>query len=682
MKSYPKRICPFCHKEFIPTHPKQLVCKDDHYFPCPDCGKLVKVVDRSYAEFLKHGPKRCKECAIRYSSNKRKAKSAEEKQQTLDKRKQTNLKKFGVEFASQSRAVQSKVVATNIERYGVERPLQNESINNKRKQTNLKKFRSEEALSSESIQEKIKSTLHNKYGRNIENVSQVEVVKHKIKDTVKSRYGVDNVMKSNEVKSSYVDSMMKTHGVAWPQQSESIRNTTRHNNLNKYGVESVFQDHNVKNKIRETNLQRYGFENPSQNECIKQKTRNTNFQNFGVPYPMMADCVKAKSVATSIKRYGASYHVQDIHTVERMIVDPTKSGNYYQFRENPKQFIEKHFDRKPTVAELKHMLGCTDTPIYDILITHDCKNLIERNISDLENQVIHTIENMYDGTIIHNDRTVISPYELDIYLPDENLAIECNPTITHNSSFQDPWRNNPKSYSYHKMKTDLCENEGVQLFHIFGYEWANKQLIIESMLRNLLKQDTHRIFARKCIIQEVSSSDSAEFLNKNHRQGYSQSSVRLGLYYNDELVSLMTFGKVRNTIGRKANSGENDWELIRFCNLLNTSVVGAASKLFKYFITHYEFSKVVSYSDRAHTRGNLYEILGFQKVSISEPGYVWVHIDTDQFYTRVSCQKQNLQRLFNDDNIDVKNLTEKQIMESHKFAQVFDSGVIRWEYSK
>lgn len=115
--------------------------------------------------------------------------------------------------------------------------------------------------------------------------------------------------------------------------------------------------------------------------------------------------------------------------------------------------------------------------------------------------------------------------------------------------------------------------------------------------------------------------DKAEaFLESNHRQGSVTSSVRLGLYTGSgELVSLMTFGKMRSTIGSSKSDSADIVELVRFCNLKNYSVVGGASKLFKHYIREYSPSKIVSFSDRAHTRGNLYSTLGFKEVRRSDP---------------------------------------------------------------
>ena len=228
-----------------------------------------------------------------------------------------------------------------------------------------------------------------------------------------------------------------------------------------------------------------------------------------------------------------------------------------------------------------------------------------------------------------------------------------------------------------------AQNE-IFLFHIFGYEWNKKRAILESMLRNLVGANTCSIGARTTYVSELSYSECKEFLDNNHRQGNTSASVRLGLKdkVTNELISVMTFGHIRNTIGYSNNTEKSDWELSRFCTKLNTNVSGGASKLFKYFISNHEFNKIVSFSDVAHTKGNLYSKLGFEAVNESDPSYVWTNIYDTVYYNRVSCQKKNLRKLLQDNTIDIENKTEAQIMEEHGFVKLFDSGTIRWEYSK
>ena len=201
------------------------------------------------------------------------------------------------------------------------------------------------------------------------------------------------------------------------------------------------------------------------------------------------------------------------------------------------------------------------------------------------------------------------------------------------------------------------------------------------MIRNVLHTTPNIIYARKTKISEVTDSVAMNFLNKNHRQGGAHSKIRLGLFYDEELVSLMTFSKMRLTIGAGKHIESNCFELVRFCNKINTNVVGGASKLFKHFIDKYQPKEIRSFSDRAHTRGSLYSVLGFQYDHTSDPGYMWVDVKTDKGFARNNAQKQNIKKFLHDDDIDL-NKTEVQIMKEHNFVQVFDSGINLWVWRK
>lgn len=122
----------------------------------------------------------------------------------------------------------------------------------------------------------------------------------------------------------------------------------------------------------------------------------------------------------------------------------------------------------------------------------------------------------------------------------------------------------------------MCEARGIQLIHIFENEWEFKREIVESRIKNLLGIYDNTVFARKCEIKEIDSKTSKEFQEINHIQGSVNSSVNVGLYHGNELVSLMTFGKCR--FDRK-----HEWEMLRFCNRLGHHVIGGAGKLLKYF---------------------------------------------------------------------------------------------------
>lgn len=663
MKEY---VCVRCGKKFESIH-KTSVCSDCHTDFCVVCGK----------EFELHHPYTQKTCCAKCRGIYRKesgiAKLSAEKAVNTSRKNNSysssvyrrNCAYCGKEFETTSR----RRIYCYDKHYG-KCPVCSKIVEIKNMSVGPT------SCSYECRQKLIERTNFEKYGKCC--VFQTDEVKEKIRETTVEKYGKDHYSKTDDYKQKFKETCLARFGTTSPLKNEKIKQKMIETNQSRYGGNSPTCNKEVLEKVINTNLQNHGGVGMASTE-IREKIEFTNLSKYGDKIPSRTDSVKAKAIETFLSKYGSTSWANSYEGLSNKINDPSKVSNFIEFKKDPKKFIERNFDHIPSVKEICRLIGCTDTPIYDILIENGLRDAATFRSSTME---IEINEFLSDNGIsfIRNCRKIITPYELDFYIPDFKVGIECNPTATHNSSFSDPWGQPRKMPSYHKMKTDMCEKQGVFLFHIFGYEWENKREIILSMLRNILGMSKNKIFARNTYVCNLSNEDCCKFLDANHRQGSLSASIRLGLRKKDtdELVSVMTFNKIRNTIGY---TGEDNFvELSRFCSKLNTSVVGGASKLFKYFIYTNEKCNIVSFSDRAHTKGNLYSKLGFEHVKFSYPGYVWVKVQDDSYYNRVSCQKKNLRKLLRDNSIDIDKKTEKEIMEEHGYAQVFDSGTVRWEY--
>ena len=211
-----------------------------------------------------------------------------------------------------------------------------------------------------------------------------------------------------------------------------------------------------------------------------------------------------------------------------------------------------------------------------------------------------------------------------------------------------------------------CESKGIQLFNIFEHEDLDLWLSMINTKLNLNK----KIYARKCIIKELKSQETKEFLDYNHIQGYISSKVNLGLYFEDELVSVMTFSKPRF-------NKNYEYELIRFCSKRNTSVIGGASKLWKYFVTKYNPKSVISYANRRFSNGEIYSKLGFELIGKTEPNYFYFKMSTTQLYSRVKFQKHKLSKLLDNFNPE---LSETENMFNNNYRRIFDCGNLKYLY--
>lgn len=279
------------------------------------------------------------------------------------------------------------------------------------------------------------------------------------------------------------------------------------------------------------------------------------------------------------------------------------------------------------------------------------------NISKPENYLSGLLADSH--VVISNDRYIIAPYELDIVIPDKKIAIEYCGLYWHSELAG-------KDRNYHLNKLEMCQKKGYKLITILEDEWLlNKDLVI-LRLKNLLGLSESKIYARKCAVREVSTVEARKFCNENHLQGYNGSKVKLGLFFNDDLVSIMTFAKPSIAKGSK-NKEQVIWELQRFCSKINTHIVGGASKLLKYFERNYEWNQILSYADRRWSDGNLYEKLGFAFDGYTKPSY-W-YFNKQKRIHRFALRKTK---------DDPKDQTEWEIRKSQGWNRIWDCGNLKF----
>lgn len=259
-----------------------------------------------------------------------------------------------------------------------------------------------------------------------------------------------------------------------------------------------------------------------------------------------------------------------------------------------------------------------------------------------------------------NTKKVLERKELDIYIPSHNIAIECNGIYWHSTRHQ--------VMDYHMNKMLMCREKGIQLLNIWQDWDVNKLDIVNSLILSKLGIYETRLYARRCTIKEVSSKECLEFLDKNHIQGRCHSNIKVGLYYNDELVSVMTFNR-NNT---RFMGLTEEWTLSRFCSKLNTQVVGAAGKLLKYFINNYNPTSINSFASNDISDGGLYKKLGFEERNINN-SYWYINPHTYQRYHRYTFNKRDLVKSGED-----PNLTEEMIMLNKGYCRIFDSGTTKY----
>lgn len=273
---------------------------------------------------------------------------------------------------------------------------------------------------------------------------------------------------------------------------------------------------------------------------------------------------------------------------------------------------------------------------------------------------------------VHTSKKIKDPKkefyrEIDVYLPEYNLGIEYDGLYWHSDDVIHKNANVDKiEYlkNIHNIRTIVVRQD----------EWVYKKDIVLSRIRNIVGKTEKKIYARKCEIREISNTLKNEFLNRYHIQGEDKSSLRLGLYYRNKIVSVMTFSKSRNSVSSIEDMSSNVYELVRFCNRTDLLVVGGMSKLLKYaekILKSMEVKKIKTFADRRWSYGNSYEKLGFKLSNVSSPNYVYFKGNSTETYSRVMFQKHKLSKILENYN---ENQTEIENMRNNSYGIYWDCG--------
>ena len=396
------------------------------------------------------------------------------------------------------------------------------------------------------------------------------------------------------------------------------------------------------NDIDENGLNTFQRSAKNRDNVVAQRKREEHFLNkYGVVNPFQSDKIKEKVRQTNIDRYG--------------VANPTQS--HIDFDK-----INDAYLKSKSAYEIASELGVTPTFVYREL--HE-RGIITPFKSSGETAVLEYIKSIIgDSEVIANTRKVIPPKEIDIYIPEHNLAIEYNGIYWHGER-------NGKGRNYHLNKTRLCEEKGIHLIHIFENEMFESPEIVKSRLSNLLGM-SKRIYARNCEIIECGSKEATYFMNNNHIQGAVGSKVRYGLSYDGEVMAMMTFGKPRSKV-------DSQWELLRYCSKCGTNVVGGASKLLTHFIRKNSPNSILSYCDRRWGTGNLYEALGFIRSGQSNPNYFYFKIGENILKSRVKFQKHKLSYIL--ESFD-PSLSEWENMKANGYDRIWDCGNLVYKWCK
>lgn len=420
----------------------------------------------------------------------------------------------------------------------------------------------------------------------------------------------------------------------------------RVNTLNKYGVEHTSKLKSVKEKQRNTNVQKYGFVSPTNNKEIWNKQRTSMVEKYGVEYCGESKDLLQKALDSRFDTYKKTIYEKysDLNIVEIV-------------KENE---IVIHCDKCDENYTITSSMLYQRKNVYDIELCLVCNPHSSYKFS-AENEILNYLED--NGiSYVRNDRSILDGKEIDILIPSKNIGLEFNGLYWHSSLYKDS--------KYHLNKTELASKKSIKLIHIWEDDFVLKKDIIYSRINNLLGLNNNKIYARKCDIRIVDNKESKKFIDENHLQGNINSNIKIGLYYENQLISIISFGKLRRSLGSKSIDGE--FELYRFCSKLNYNVIGGFQRLLKYFEDNYNPSKIITYANRDwSSETNIYLSSGFTSDGCTSPNF-W-------YFNNENIRRHRFQ--FRKDRLLKKGYigsTANEIMINLGYNKIYDTGSYRY----
>ena len=268
-------------------------------------------------------------------------------------------------------------------------------------------------------------------------------------------------------------------------------------------------------------------------------------------------------------------------------------------------------------------------------------------------------------------RHIISPKEIDVWIPDKKLGIEYHGLYHHTTN---------KKGNTHRMKWEMATSAGVRLIQVFEDEWLQKQDIVKSRIKAVLGASEH-YDARKCHKKAIDSKEAKQFLQDNHIQGGSINGLHYGLYSEEgKLLAVASFQKKRT--GAMVQAVESGvWEVLRYASI--GRVRGGFTRLFKMFVEEMRPDSVVSYCDLRYGNGELYRASGFTLEGITEPDYWWVPKGKQERIPRYATQKHKIARKGHPlHGFYTPNKTESQICADAGWEKIHGVGSQKWIWSR
>lgn len=531
--------------------------------------------------------------------------------------------------------ISSDMIRYYIKKLNIVRPKELEELEKKqtqlrRKQTRLKKNEGN-YFSQDSIDKRVQTRLSKNDGNYFSQDSL-----NKRQQTNLERYGVVNVFQNNAIQKKAMATKQDKYDDKYYNNRKQAVITRLNNNDGKYMTDEMLQ------KSKDTTISKYGKEFYVQTDEYKQQAKSTRFQKNDGKYfsdstiERLRQSAKDNYKSSNIKRIKTIQNRYDSYKSMFYTDNPKMQFILQDVKTNLKNYIQNLETVNRNFAYIEGDLGISYNTLLRLLKQCNFKDLLTNTRSHFQQEVITFIKSL-NINYIENARSIIKPYELDIYIPENHVAIECNGTYWH--SYQ-----NNTDKNYHYNKSVLCEEQGVRLIHIFEYEWYNERQrpILENIIKNALGVNTNKIYARKLNIEVRKSAEMREFFDKNNIQGFRGGKFAICLVDKDTREVYMAYMMGHSFFGK----GKYEWEVIRGATKLGYTVVGGASKIFSYFVKTYNPMNCVYYIDYNYFNGNSLKNLPQMRFIKTQPSFKNYWKDTGTVKNREPQRNKEITELY------------------------------------